>query len=315
MMRWTSYMLLLVLALSVVMPGLTIAQEPDQKVVKPKEPKHIYLKLLHGKQLLNDAGEVIGPVDEVIIDLSRFKIQFAVVATGGFLGIGDRFTAIPFSLLKWRMNEETEEPDLIANITRGQIERAPAFDYAQLNLHLADENWRRQTREAFGVYPEEAILPAVNLRDERIVADSSEAEDEKKSPNRFRRSKDLQSFRILVKKADAELPKIIDGKAEICEVTHKTAGTVRDFIVNWEETALTVLVLELPREQELTPRRLIVPTSALEPLKSPDEFCIGGRIPLDLEAAPYLKKDALVELEDEKSCRTIKSFYGSESKL
>ena len=61
--------------------------------------KGIRTSKLIGRAVVNDSGEKIGTIDDVIV--SRSNDLFAVLQVGGFLGIGSRLVAIPYNSLKF----------------------------------------------------------------------------------------------------------------------------------------------------------------------------------------------------------------------
>ena len=50
---------------------------------------------LKGDDVLNTAGDKLGTLDEIILDAPSGRIAYAVISTGGFLGIRDKLFAIP----------------------------------------------------------------------------------------------------------------------------------------------------------------------------------------------------------------------------
>lgn len=53
---------------------------------------------LKGKTVVNDTGEKVGSIDDVIV--GRDNSLFAVLQVGGFLGIGSRLVAVPYNSLR-----------------------------------------------------------------------------------------------------------------------------------------------------------------------------------------------------------------------
>ena len=52
-----------------------------------------------GSSVVNDAGETVGRVDDIIIGEDG-KAPFVVLAVGGFLGIGDKLVVLPYEQIK-----------------------------------------------------------------------------------------------------------------------------------------------------------------------------------------------------------------------
>ena len=75
-----------------------------------------------GTRVKNTAGETIGEVEDVILDKLSNQVMFAVVAFGGFLGIGEKYHAIPWASLDYRPDEAA----YVVSYTREQLESAPS---------------------------------------------------------------------------------------------------------------------------------------------------------------------------------------------
>lgn len=52
-----------------------------------------------GSAVVNDRGDKIGTIDDLIIEPSEM-VPYAILSVGGFLGIGDQLVVVPFASLK-----------------------------------------------------------------------------------------------------------------------------------------------------------------------------------------------------------------------
>ena len=87
-----------------------------------------------GDKVLNRAGENMGKIKDIMIDLSSGMIEYVVVEFGGFLKMGEKFFAIPFRLLKVDAKEEA----FILEQSKETLEKAPGFDkdhWPETNSH------------------------------------------------------------------------------------------------------------------------------------------------------------------------------------
>jgi sporulation protein YlmC with PRC-barrel domain len=50
---------------------------------------------IEGTPVQNQAGEDLGEINELMIDLEKGRIAYAVLSFGGFLGLGDKLFARP----------------------------------------------------------------------------------------------------------------------------------------------------------------------------------------------------------------------------
>jgi sporulation protein YlmC with PRC-barrel domain len=81
-----------------------------------------------GTSVYNTAGEKIGTIEDVMLDKLSNGIMYAVIGFGGFLGIGEKYHAIPWSVLDY----EKSEGGYVVPFTREQLEGAPAYTIDEL---------------------------------------------------------------------------------------------------------------------------------------------------------------------------------------
>lgn len=79
---------------------------------------------LKGDKIRNHAGEELGHLEEVVLDTDSGHIAYAVLAAGGFLGLGDKFFAIPWEMV----SVDTEKEELTLDLDKERLENAPGFD-------------------------------------------------------------------------------------------------------------------------------------------------------------------------------------------
>jgi len=80
---------------------------------------------LLGQSVYNDKDEKIGTVEDIIITPERFA-SFAIVSTGGFLGIGAHDVAIPATQFK-----QSNDRLVLAGATKDLIRAMPRFEYGR----------------------------------------------------------------------------------------------------------------------------------------------------------------------------------------
>ena len=79
---------------------------------------------LKGDRVVNYKGEDLGKIEEIMIDLDRGRVAYAVLSFGGFLGLGDKLFAIPWQAI----TVDTVKKQLILNADKALLEKAPGFD-------------------------------------------------------------------------------------------------------------------------------------------------------------------------------------------
>ena len=85
-----------------------------------------------GTDIKDTKGEVIGKVEDLILDKTENAIMFAVVGFGGFLGMGEKFHPLPWSSLDFSKEQLKAAPaDTIKELTKddGTYMRDRSYDY------------------------------------------------------------------------------------------------------------------------------------------------------------------------------------------
>jgi uncharacterized protein YrrD len=72
----------------------------------------------------NRQGDVLGEVEEIVIDVPRGRIAYAAMASGGFLGLGERLFAVPWSVMVYDAGREC----FVMDADKAVFENAPGFD-------------------------------------------------------------------------------------------------------------------------------------------------------------------------------------------
>jgi len=78
-----------------------------------------------GQAVYNDKDEKVGSVDDIIITPDK-AVSFAIVGTGGFLGLATHDVAIPVSQLKL-----VDKKLVLPGATKEALKAIPEFQYAQ----------------------------------------------------------------------------------------------------------------------------------------------------------------------------------------
>ena len=77
---------------------------------------------VQGTNVYNTAGDNLGAIHNVIIDKPSGKVAYAIMSFGGFLGIGNQYHPLPWSVPKY----DTNLGGYVLNLDKGQLEGAPA---------------------------------------------------------------------------------------------------------------------------------------------------------------------------------------------
>ncbi|MBX3359537.1 MAG: PRC-barrel domain-containing protein [Phycisphaeraceae bacterium] len=79
---------------------------------------------VNSRSVVNDNGEVIADVSNLVIDRGSGRIEHIVVKTGGVLGLGGREIAIPVNSFRW---DSGKDQNLLLSATAEQLEKFPEF--------------------------------------------------------------------------------------------------------------------------------------------------------------------------------------------
>jgi sporulation protein YlmC with PRC-barrel domain len=98
--------------------------------------------------VVNAAGEDLGKIEELMIDLNSGRVSYAVLSFGGFLGMGDKLFAIPFEAL----TVDTVEEQIILNVDKEILKNAPGFDKDNWP-NTSEHAWLVDVYEYYGYRP------------------------------------------------------------------------------------------------------------------------------------------------------------------
>ncbi len=114
---------------------------------KSKHPL-INANRVEGTEVYNPQGVKLGQIDSVMLDKRKGNVVFAVMSFGGFLGLGEKHHPLPWQSL----NYDEKQDGYVVNLTKEQLEKAPAFDKGQ-DSRLTDEAFGRSVYTYYGAQP------------------------------------------------------------------------------------------------------------------------------------------------------------------
>ena len=113
-----------------------------------KTPRVIAADTLTGDEVVNLQKEDLGKIEHLMIDLESGRVAYAVLSFGGFLGMGDKLFAIPWSSLAL----DTVEHRFILNVDKELLKAAPGFDKDRWP-NMADHTWGAKVYTYYGAKP------------------------------------------------------------------------------------------------------------------------------------------------------------------
>jgi sporulation protein YlmC with PRC-barrel domain len=97
--------------------------------------KYLTASSIIGDKVHNEIDEHLGEIKDIMIDVITGKIDYFIIQFGGFLGIGIKYFAIPFHLVR----VDPARRLFIFKQGREALEKAPGFDidhWPDTNIHL-----------------------------------------------------------------------------------------------------------------------------------------------------------------------------------
>ncbi len=126
-----------------------------------------------GKDVKNAGSETIGKVEDLVVDMENGEIIAVIISSGGFLGIGESYSAVPVAVLRYDDRAEGFKTKL----TKEQLGRAPQFkanawpDYSEATNSEALRSFR-------------ATLDGADQTSNRKTQDQDNTAQNKKAENR-----------------------------------------------------------------------------------------------------------------------------------
>jgi sporulation protein YlmC with PRC-barrel domain len=102
-----------------------------------------------GEAVVNRQDEKLGKIHELMIDAKAGRVAYAVLSSGGFLGMGDRLFAMPWSAFEFASTEHK----LILDVNKEKLKAAPGFDKDGDWPDFADESWGTTVHSSTGKLP------------------------------------------------------------------------------------------------------------------------------------------------------------------
>lgn len=81
--------------------------------------------MLVGQDVTNSVGEKVGDVSDLLFDKSG-RITMVVIGVGGFLGLGEKYVAVPFDTLAFSAGVKGERV-VTAPLSKEALQAAPEF--------------------------------------------------------------------------------------------------------------------------------------------------------------------------------------------
>ncbi len=111
-------------------------------------PRLMGANTLDGNDVYNKEDEDLGDIKEIMLDVPTGRVAYAVLSFGGFLGMGDKLFAVPWTALQL----DTVNKRFVLDVSKERLKQAPGFD-KDAWPDMADPGWVKGVHAYYGVTP------------------------------------------------------------------------------------------------------------------------------------------------------------------
>ena len=103
---------------------------------------------LKGDTVVNSSGDDLGTIEAIMLDVTGGRVAYAVLSFGGFLGMGSKYFAVPWSAFTLDAGEKR----FILGVSKDRLENAPGFNKDHWPS-MADRTWATEVHAYYDVTP------------------------------------------------------------------------------------------------------------------------------------------------------------------
>ena len=122
------------------------AQEKKDPGAGEQRMNAFMVEKIIGSKVINAKGETLGKIENLVVDIDTGRILYAVLESGGYLGIGDKLFPVPWVSLAALPSEGI----FFLNRSKEQMAKAPAFDKKNLP-NMGDMRWGEGIYKHYGL--------------------------------------------------------------------------------------------------------------------------------------------------------------------
>ena len=101
-----------------------------------------------GTEVYNAAGDHLGEIYDVMLDKQTGKVAYAIMSFGGFLGLGEKYHPIPWSVLDF----DSDRGGYVIPLTKDKLEAAPMYD-SEGEPDWDDKAYGKRVHDYYGTMP------------------------------------------------------------------------------------------------------------------------------------------------------------------
>src|SRR5262249_22646226 len=126
-------------------PDEEIAMAKGKSLKREETPSLISADKVSGTSVHTPGGEKLGTIESVMIDKVSGHVEYAVLAFGGLLGMGESRRALPWDVL----NYDTSQGAYVVNIDPKMLQEGPDYEDDEDMAQWSDPEWRRRVDEYY----------------------------------------------------------------------------------------------------------------------------------------------------------------------
>jgi sporulation protein YlmC with PRC-barrel domain len=241
-------------------------------VEKSEDPSFRVLKASDfiGMPVVNNSGETLGEIQDLAIDTDHERVAYAVLSFGGFLGMGDKWFAIPATALTLPADHD----HFVLAMEKDRLSNAPGFEKNRWP-QMGDSTWESGIHKFYGKQPY-----WMN------VGEGSTP----RNVNRIQKASDIM------------------GRA-VHNDQRENLGTIKDLVIDPDQYRIAYTVLSFGGFLGLGDKLFAMPASVLQ-LPSNENFAVLTVDKNRLKDASGFDKNQWPNLADPTVASGIYSYYG-----
>jgi PRC-barrel domain len=103
---------------------------------------------VQGTDVFNNGGDRLGSVHDLMIDKQTGQVAYAIMSFGGFLGIGNSYHPLPWSLLRYNQNLG----GYVVELNESLLKSAPSYPVGT-EPAWGDPEYESKLHDYYGVGP------------------------------------------------------------------------------------------------------------------------------------------------------------------
>ncbi|MBI1849493.1 MAG: PRC-barrel domain-containing protein [Planctomycetes bacterium] len=265
----------------------------DDQASRTNTLNMLRLSQVVGADVENTAREGLGDIHDIVIDPQTGKVPYAVLSFGGFLGMGDKWFAVPLDALTFvpRESGKTVKIDrAVLNMDKQRLKNAPGFDKDHWPV-MADTRFASDIAAFYGATP---------TRDRNGRA-GSQWENDSDQRTAIRDSVGHKAMRA------SQLMRLT-----VKDTAGKNVGDVEDLVVDPSTGRVSFVVLSMGGVLGVGEKLVAIPCRAIN--VGPDQKTAYLNVDEEkLRRAPTFDKSNWPDVSDTRWWSETSSYFGMES--